>query len=676
MSLNPSASVSNIPGVGPKTLAELSKINISSYLDLLLHLPIRYQDRSKIELIQNLLTGTEVLIDGRIISSTVTYKGRRALEVRVEDESASMALRFFFFSKQQQAAFASDSWIRAFGIVKPWGKSITMIHPEYTLYKDPPGVPEKKLTPVYALTKGITQNKIRRLTQKLTKLDWPNDAGEPYEKLSTLHSPPSDIKLIEIERIQNQIALDELTAHYLISKQRQNERQNQKATPLPQSFGLGKILAKRLGFKLTQSQAKVTKEIFLDLERPSPMLRLLQGDVGSGKTIIAAFAAIRAIEQRGQTALLAPTELLAEQHFNNFSEWLKPLDIQVCLLTGKTPKKELGKLLKDIETGTSNLIIGTHAIFQNRVTFKNLVLTLIDEQHRFGVHQRMALLDKSPAGLHPHQLIMTATPIPRTLTMALYGDMEVSIIDELPKGRKPIETRLKNSQDRTFLLNKIETTIKKRQQIYWVCTIIEESDTVSATSAISLHKELTNLMPHWRIGLLHGQLKSQDKIKIMSEFKAHKIDLLVATTIIEVGVDVPNATLMIIENANRLGLAQLHQLRGRIGRGSIASECLLLGPESNNSTSSRRLEVMSESQDGFYLAEQDLKLRGPGDLLGTRQSGEESFRMADLSVHSHLIPKAINRGELLIASEREESKKEIDNLLSLWARKKSEMLRT
>jgi len=676
MSLNPNASVSNIPGVGPKTLIELSKINISSYLDLLLHLPIRYQDRSKIERIQNLLTGTEVLIDGRIISSSVTYKGRRALEVRVEDESASMTLRFFFFSKQQQARFAPENWIRAFGTVKPWGKSITMIHPEYTLYKDQPGVPEKKLTPVYALTKGITQNKIRRLTKELTKLDWPNGVGEPYEKLSTLHSPPSDIKLIEIERIQNQIALDELTAHYLISKQRLNERQHQKATPLPQSVGLGKILARRLGFKLTQSQAKVTKEIFLDLARPSPMFRLLQGDVGSGKTIIAAFAAIRAIEQSGQAALLAPTELLAEQHFNNFNEWLKPLEIQVCLLTGKTPKKELKSLLKNIESGTSNLIIGTHAIFQNQVTFKNLVLTLIDEQHRFGVHQRMALLDKSPAGLNPHQLIMTATPIPRTLTMALYGDMEVSIIDELPKGRKPIETKMINSQDRPFLLNKIETTIKKRQQIYWVCTLIDPSDTISATSAISLHDEITNLMPNWRIGLLHGQLKSQDKIKIMSEFKAGEIDLLVTTTIIEVGVDVPNATLMIIENANRLGLAQLHQLRGRIGRGSIASECLLLGQESNNSTGSKRLEVMSESQDGFYLAEQDLKIRGPGDLLGSRQSGEESFRLADLSVHSHLIPKAINRGELLIASEREESKQEIDNLLSLWARKKSEMLRT
>ncbi len=675
MSLDPNASISNIPGVGPKTLVELEKINISSYLDLLLHLPIRYQDRSRIEPIQSLSTGTEVLIDGRITGRSVTYKGRRALEVQVEDESAPITLRFFFFSKQQQAAFSPQTWIRAFGIVKPWGKSITMIHPEYKLYKEPPGIPEKKLTPVYALTKGITQNKIRRLTQELTKLDWPNEAGKPYQKLSTLHAPPSDTKYTEIEQIQNQIALDELTAHYLISKKRLSERQNQTAQPLPQSIGLGKILVNQLGFKLTQSQAKVTKEILLDLERSSPMLRLLQGDVGSGKTVVAAFAAIRAIEQGGQAALLAPTELLAEQHFNNFNDWLQPLEINVCLLTGKTPKKELEKILKNIEVGNLSLIIGTHAIFQEKVTFKNLLLTLIDEQHRFGVHQRMALLDKSPVGLHPHQLIMTATPIPRTLTMALYGDMEVSIIDELPKGRKPIETRVITPQDRPFLMEKIKTTIKNGQQIYWVCTLIDESDTISATAAISLYDEITSLKPNWRIRLLHGQLKSQDKMNIMSEFKAHKIDLLITTTIIEVGVDVPNATLMIVENANRLGLAQLHQLRGRIGRGNQASQCLLIDPDSKNSTTNPRLKVMSDSQDGFFLAEQDLQIRGPGDLLGTRQSGEESFRMADLAVHAQLIPKAIQRGESLIASNEPESKEEIKNLLSIWTQKRSDMLR-
>ncbi len=675
MSLNPNASVSTISGVGPKTLAELKKINISSQLDLMLHLPIRYQDRSKIELIQNLSPGKEAQIDGRIISSSVTYKGRRALEVTIIDDNTPITLRFFFFSKKQQASFIDETWIRAFGIVKPWGKSLTMIHPEYKLYKDPPGVPEKQLTPVYALTKGITQNKIRRLTRALAKIDWPNEIGKPYEKLRILHAPPNHAKFEEIAQIQNQIALDELTAHYLITKQRFNERQNQKAQPLPQSVGLGKILVSRLGFKLTQSQAKVTREILLDLERPTPMLRLLQGDVGSGKTIVAAFAAIRAIEQGGQAALLAPTELLAEQHFNNFNEWLKPLEIDVCLLTGKTPKKQLETLLKNIENGHWNLVIGTHAIFQNQVTFHNLVLTLIDEQHRFGVHQRMTLLDKSPPDLHPHQLIMTATPIPRTLTMALYGDMEVSIIKELPKGRKPIFTQVMKSPDRSFLLNKIEATIKEKHQIYWVCTLIDESDSISATAAIPLYDELTKLMPRRRIGLLHGQLKSQDKSKIMLDFKAGKIDLLVATTIIEVGVDVPNASLMIIENANRLGLAQLHQLRGRIGRGSAASECILLGQNSDNSTSNRRLEVMSESQDGFYLAEQDLQIRGPGDLLGTRQSGEESFRMTDLSVHSHLIPKAISRGESLIASEKPESKEEINNLLSVWTQRKSDMLR-
>lgn len=675
MNANPNASVSSITGVGPKTLEELKNIGISSYLDLLLHLPIRYQDRSTVQPIDQIANGTEVLIEGQIISSSITFRGRRALELLVEDNTSSIILRFFFFSKQQQSSFTTDTWIRAFGTAKSWGKTLTMIHPEYRLSKNLPARPEKKLTPVYALTKGITQNKIRALTQELASLGWPDEAGAPYKKLRLLHSPSSETRLIEIEKIQSQIALDELTAHFLVSKRNVKLRKRQKAKSLPQSIGLGKLLLNKLGFKLTRAQAKVTKEILLDLEKPSPMLRLLQGDVGSGKTIVAAFAAIRAIEQDCQVALLAPTELLAEQHFNNFDEWLTPLNIKVCLLTGKTPKREAKQTLGDIETGSSHLIIGTHAIFQNTVTFNNLALTIIDEQHRFGVHQRMSLLDKSQEGLNPHQLIMTATPIPRTLTMALYGDMDVSIIDELPKGRKPIKTEIIAPRNRSVMFEKIETTISSKQQVYWVCTLINESDNISATSATSLYSELTNTLPQYRIGLLHGQLKSNDKINVMSAFKNGMIDLLVTTTIVEVGVDVPNATLMLIEDANRLGLAQLHQLRGRIGRGKSASECLLIGQNYSNSPSSRRLEVMSQSQDGFYLAEQDLRIRGPGDLLGTRQSGEESFRMIDLSIHSHLIPEAIKRGEMLHSIKQEDSRQEVNNLLSVWARKTSDLLR-
>ena len=675
MGLNPYGNVTALSGVGPKTQAELRNLGIETCLDLLLHLPIRYQDRSKITPIDQLLVGEEALIEGTIVSTSLSYRGRRSLECIIQDEEKEMTLRFFFFNKNQQAALNQGTWIRAFGATKQWGKSITMIHPEYKTFRDKPDSPDQKLTPIYSLTKGITQNKLRGLAVSMTKLEWPQEGGVPYQKLKTLHSPPNKMNLREIEELREEVALDELTAHYILTKQRSNERMNQIAKPLPRSIALGKKLLAQLGFSLTLAQAKVTKEILLDLEKPYPMLRLLQGDVGSGKTIIAAFAAIRAIEQGNQAALLAPTELLAEQHFNNFREWLGPLNIRVCVLTGKTSKKVLTKMLDQIENGDWDLVIGTHAIFQERVTFRNLVLTLIDEQHRFGVHQRMALLKKAPDTLSPHQLIMTATPIPRTLTMALYGDMDVSIIDELPKGRKPIQTEVIDSEEREFLYEKVHEAVSRGHQVYWVCTLIEESDSINANSAIQVHQELLNLKWKLRIGLLHGQLSSQEKSDIMSAFKNGELDILVSTTIVEVGVDVPNATLMVIENASRLGLAQLHQLRGRIGRGHAASDCILLSQASDGLVSKQRLAAMKDSQDGFFLAEQDLKIRGPGDVLGTRQSGEESFRLVDLATHSHLISRAIERGESLLRSETIDAKQEIIGLLSTWNRKQQQLLR-
>ena len=675
MGLNPYGNVTALSGVGPKTQAELRNLGIETCLDLLLHLPIRYQDRSKITPIDQLLVGEEALIEGTIVSTSLSYRGRRSLECIIQDEEKEMTLRFFFFNKHQQAALTQGTWIRAFGAAKQWGKSITMIHPEYKTFRDKPDSPDQKLTPVYSLTKGITQNKLRGLAVSMTKLEWPQEGGGPYQKLKTLHSPPNKMNLREIEELREEVALDELTAHYILTKQRSNERMNQIAKPLPRSIALGKKLLAQLGFSLTLAQARVTKEILLDLEKPYPMLRLLQGDVGSGKTIIAAFAAIRAIEQGNQAALLAPTELLAEQHFNNFREWLGPLNIRVCVLTGKTSKKVLTKMLDQIENGDWDLVIGTHAIFQERVTFRNLVLTLIDEQHRFGVHQRMALLKKAPDTLSPHQLIMTATPIPRTLTMALYGDMDVSIIDELPKGRKPIQTKVIDSEEREFLYEKVHEAVNRGHQVYWVCTLIEESDSINANSAIQVHQELLNLKWRLRIGLLHGQLSSQEKSDIMSAFKNGELDVLVSTTIVEVGVDVPNATLMVIENASRLGLAQLHQLRGRIGRGHAASDCILLSQASDGLVSKQRLAAMKDSQDGFFLAEQDLKIRGPGDVLGTRQSGEESFRLVDLATHSHLISRAIERGESLLRSETIDAKQEIIGLLSTWNRKQQQLLR-
>ena len=674
MGLNPYGNVTVISGVGPKTQAELRNLGIETCLDLLLHLPIRYQDRSRITPITQLLVGEEAVIEGTVVSTSISYRGRRSLECIVQDEENEITLRFFFFNKHQQAALNQGVWIRAFGTVKPWGKSITMIHPEYKSFKNKPNPPDLKLTPVYSTSKGITQNKLRGLAQSMTDLEWSEGSGAPYQKLKLLHSPPNRMEVREIEELREEVALDELTAHYILTKQRSNERMNQKAKPLPRSIGLGKQLLARLGFNLTPAQAKVTKEILLDLEKPYPMLRLLQGDVGSGKTIIAAFAAIRAIEQGNQVALLAPTELLAEQHFNNFLEWLDPLNIRVCALTGKTSKKVLTKLLGQIEKGEWDLVIGTHAIFQERVTFRNLVLTLIDEQHRFGVHQRMSLLKKAPDGLSTHQLIMTATPIPRTLTMALYGDMDVSIINELPKGRKPIQTQIIDSDKREFLYGKVDEAVNKGQQVYWVCTLIEESDSINANPAMEVHQELLNLKRRLRIGLLHGQLNAQEKSERMSAFKSGELDVLVSTTIVEVGVDVPNATLMIIESASRLGLAQLHQLRGRIGRGNAASHCILLSQTSDSLLSQQRLAAMNNSQDGFFLAEQDLKIRGPGDVLGTRQSGEESFRLADLANHSHLISKAIERGENLLGSNTMEARQEIIGLLSTWNRKQQQLL--
>jgi len=409
-------------------------------------------------------------------------------------------------------------------------------------------------------------------------------------------------------------------------------------------------------------------EVLTDLEKPVPMLRLVQGDVGSGKTVVAAFAAIRAAEQGCQTALMAPTELLAEQHYHNFSAWLDPLGIGVTLLTGTLSAAEQRSRLAAIEAGEASVVIGTHALFQARVTFKHLALSIIDEQHRFGVHQRMALQHKSADETQPHQLVMTATPIPRTLTMALYADMDVSVIDELPKGRQPITTHTAEESNRDQVVAQVERALGSGQQAYWVCTLIDDSDEIDAVSATSALEDLQQALPHRRIALLHGRMSGDEKIRTMRGFKDHQIDLLVATTVVEVGVDVPNATHMVIESAQRLGLAQLHQLRGRVGRGHVASHCYLLFAQGLSAAAKTRLNAMRDSQDGFYLAEQDLKLRGPGDILGTRQAGEQSFRIADLALHAHLMPRVIERGEVLMrAAPGSADHALLKTLLDTWA---------
>ena len=463
--------------------------------------------------------------------------------------------------------------------------------------------------------------------------------------------------------MQSEIALDELTAYYRVMKGRALQRQSTAAIGLPRQQGLGRDLLTNLGFKLTRAQARVVSEVLNELEATVPMLRLVQGDVGSGKTIVAAFAAIRASENGHQTALMAPTELLAEQHYLNFKTWLQPLGLNVTLLTGQLTAAEQRRRYEEIQTGQAHIAIGTHALFQDKVSFSSLALVIVDEQHRFGVHQRMSLQNKGDGG-HPHQLVMTATPIPRTLTMTLYADMAVSVIDELPAGRQPITTYTVDEVRRSEVVAQVHKLLQAGQQAYWVCTLIDDSDEIDAVSATFMHGELTEALADQRIALLHGRMKSDEKVRVMNAFKNGEIDLLVATTVVEVGVDVPNATQMVIENAERLGLAQLHQLRGRVGRGKLPSACFLIFSQGLSAAAKTRLTAMRDSQDGFYLAEEDLKLRGPGDILGTRQSGEQSFRIADLSLHAHLIPEATRRGDALISDSQNGA---LANLLETWA---------
>jgi len=662
MALDPKGPITQLHGVGPQLTQTLAKLGLHRPIDLLLHLPFRYQDRSQVRPIASLNPGSEALISGQIISTRVIFGRQRSLELVVRDTSGEMRLRFFHFSKFQQAAIERSDYIQAFGSVRFYGNKLTMSHPEYQTFGDEPPAPTPDLTPVYPTTQGLGQQRLRKLCKQICALPWPDVAGAPYATLQALHAPSN---LEAVPALQEQLAIDELSAFYVLMKGRALKRNQERATALTESSPLAAQLTANLGFTLTAAQQRVADEIATDLAKPLPMLRLVQGDVGSGKTIVAAFAALRAIHNGGQAALMAPTELLAEQHAQNFRQWLEPLGIRCALLTGQMSAKQQREGLAEVADGTAQVVIGTHALFQERVTFHRLVLVIIDEQHRFGVHQRMSLQGK---GGHPHQLVMTATPIPRTLTMTLYADMDVSIIDELPRGRQPITTHTVSQDNRPKLVERLHRVLQSRQQAFWICTLIEDSDEIDAQSAESTLDALTQALPEHRIALLHGRMKGDEKVALMQAFKRHEIDLLVATTVVEVGVDVPNATQMIIENAERLGLAQLHQLRGRVGRGNLASRCFLLFKPGLSAAAKHRLNAMRESQDGFYLAEQDLKLRGPGDILGTRQAGEESFRIADLSVHAHLMPRVMQRSEALMAAdEHSAGAAELQQLLEMWA---------
>ena len=644
------APVAALKGVGPALAATLARLNVHRVKDLILHLPHRYQDRTRLVPLRELRPGQECLAQGQVVESRITHGRRRSWVVALSDGERTLRLRFFHFAARQVDALQPGRFLRCFGEVRLGPNGLEMAHPEYRDYAEPPAPPEGGLTPVYPATKGLSQKRLRTLIGRLGELDWPPDSALPLDALWFLHSPPADAAEEDIAKAQEKVAREELTAYYLVMRFRQSQRQRQEAMPLPRAQQLGRTLLNNLGFQLTGAQRRVLREVLLDLEKRRPMLRLLQGDVGSGKTVAAAFAAVRAAEHGAQTALMAPTEVLAEQHYLSFSSWLEPLGIPVALLTGGQKAKVRRRILESLAGGETLVVVGTHALIQATIEFRNLALAIIDEQHRFGVHQRMALRAKGHA---PHQLIMTATPIPRTLTMALYADMDVSVLDELPPGRQPITTRLVAASRRDEVLARIAKVLDAGQQAYWVCTLIEDSEESSAQSAEATWTMLKAQLPGKRIGLVHGRMKSDEKTAAMAAFKAGEHQLLVATTVIEVGVDVANASLMIVENPELLGLAQLHQLRGRIGRGTHASYCLLLYGDDLSDASRARLKVIRESQDGFHIAEQDLALRGPGEISGTRQTGETRFRVADLNRHLHLIPEIVREGGRLLAEAPE-----------------------
>ena len=655
--MKPSDPVTVLHRVGPAAARNLSRLGIVSIGDLLLHLPMRYEDRTRHVPLREVEIGQSCLVAGELVRSNMAYGRRRSLTATLSDGAGFLTMRLFHFSRRQLEALRPGVWLRCFGEVRAGPAGREMVHPEYRVLPLRPDPPEPALTPVYPATDGFASARIRACVEQVldakVTLSGSVLADEPIPSLDDavlfLHRPPADAPSDALDAARARIAKDELLAHHLLMRERQELRARQSTKPLPKAQGLGRELLRSLGFRLTGAQRRVVAEVLNDLDSPAPMVRLLQGDVGSGKTVVAAFAAIRAAEHGCQTAIMAPTEILAEQHYETLSGWLSPLGIDVGLITGRLAARERRARLSAIARGEMLVVAGTHALFQSTVEFASLALTIIDEQHRFGVHQRMLFRDK---GHLPHQLVMTATPIPRTLTMALYADMDVSVIDELPPGRPPVVTSAVASSRRPEVIGRVVSACRAGRQAYWICTLIEASDALDSQAAESVAAALRNVAPNLRIGLVHGRLSATERAQAMAGFKNGDIDVLVATTVVEVGVDVPNASLMVIDNPERLGLAQLHQLRGRIGRGRRRSYCILLFDPPLSDVAKARLGVMRETSDGFVIAEKDLELRGPGDILGTRQTGTQTFHVADLARDAALIPAVVDLGARMDAGVR------------------------
>jgi ATP-dependent DNA helicase RecG len=643
-------SPARLKGVGPALEKKLAAIGITSIQDLLFHLPLRYEDRTRITLAARAQIGEYMQFEGEVTSCDLQFGKRRSLRCSLRDSSGSMTLRFFHFSAAQKDSLAVGTQLRVYGEVKHGRAGFELFHPEYKPLSQASQEVSDTLTPIYPTTEGLMQPRLRSIIGQAVELVVGKDAIEDYlpadlvakfnlasltEAIKQIHRPTADAfggwDRDAPNPGRDRLAFEELLTHRLSLRRL---RDDAAAKAAPQFVGENQLIRgflSALPFELTGGQQRAFAEISEDLARPTPMLRLLQGDVGSGKTVVAALSALRAIDAGYQVALMAPTEILAEQHAVNFRQWFEPLGIEVGWHSGKQKGKPRAEQLERVSAGFCQILVGTHALFQGEVIYAKLGLIIIDEQHRFGVQQRLALREKAASmNINPHQLVMTATPIPRTLAMSAYADLDNSIIDELPPGRTPVNTLIVSNERRGEVVERIAAACENRSQAYWVCTLIDESEVLQCQAAEVTAQQLAEQLPQVQVGLVHGRMKPVEKAEVMARFKAAEIDLLVATTVIEVGVDVPNSSLMVIENPERLGLAQLHQLRGRVGRGSIKSHCILLYQSPLSRNGKERLGVMRESNDGFYIAEKDLELRGPGQVLGTAQTGLMEFRIADL----------------------------------------------
>jgi ATP-dependent DNA helicase RecG len=659
MTVQPDAPLTALAGVGPALAKKLERLGLYRVEDLLFLLPLRYEDRTQLVRLGALAAGERCLVTGEVLLAETAFRGRRNLLVRIGDGSGQLTLRFFHFSRSQQAQFQPGVRVTCFGEVRKGRAGPEMIHPEYRLLRDgqDPAINDS-LTAIYPATEGVQQGRLRNLTEQALaamrrtppeellpdsirrELAMPSLA----EAILYLHRPPpdADVALMVAGRhpCQQRLAFEELLAHYLSLKNLRALADTESAPALDGGQDQVDDFIDTLPFRLTGAQQRVTAEILGDMQASHPMMRLIQGDVGSGKTVVAAIACLKAMACGVQAAIMAPTELLAEQHWRSFSDWFRPIGLEPAWLAGSQKAAARREALAAIADGSAPLVVGTHALFQEGVIFDKLGLVVIDEQHRFGVHQRMALREKgiSEEG-HPHQLVMTATPIPRTLAMAAYADLDVSIIDELPPGRQAVTTVAVPETRRDEIVSRVRAACATGQQAYWVCPLIEESEALDYEAAEVSYEMLTAALPDIRIGLVHGRMRPAEKERGMRAFKEGLIQLLVATTVIEVGVDVPNASLMIIENAERMGLSQLHQLRGRVGRGAAQSHCVLVYKPPLSAAAKTRLAVLRDTNDGFVVAQRDLELRGPGELLGTRQTGLPDYRIANLVRDAELMPR-------------------------------------